>query len=120
MNLAGGLFRVISTWGFVSITGRYPIVFIGNSMIFFSIYNIYSNLGQFICAFAQTFTLFIPTKFAFIWFPEHQRTLANSLCFAGIKKKFKENLFLKFFSLSKFFGSFYWNSFTTDYCPTSG
>ncbi|CAF1260024.1 unnamed protein product [Adineta steineri] len=64
LNLIGGCFRIISTW--VSIKGRYPIVFI----------------GQMICAFAQTFTLFLPTKFAFVWFPDHQRTLANSLCFA--------------------------------------
>lgn len=41
------------------------------------------RLGQLICAYAQTFTLFIPTKFAFAWFPEHQRTLANSVCFAA-------------------------------------
>ncbi|CAF0888179.1 unnamed protein product [Adineta ricciae] len=66
LNLIGGSFRVISTWGFVSVHGRYPIVF----------------TGQLICSFAQTFTLFLPTKFAFAWFPEHQRTLANSLCFA--------------------------------------
>lgn len=66
LNVAGGSIRVISTFGFVHPGGRYPIVFI----------------GQLLCAFAQTFTLFIPTKFAFIWFPEHQRTLANSLCFA--------------------------------------
>ncbi|CAF3833694.1 unnamed protein product [Rotaria magnacalcarata] len=67
LNLIGGCFRVISTWGFVSVKGRYPIVFI----------------GQFICAFAQTFTLFIPAKFSFIWFPHSQRTLATSLCFAA-------------------------------------
>ncbi|CAF4873324.1 unnamed protein product [Rotaria sp. Silwood1] len=67
MNLIGGCFRVISTWGFVSVKSRYPIVFV----------------GQFICAFAQTFTLFIPAKFAFSWFPESQRTLATSLCFAA-------------------------------------
>ncbi|CAF3726562.1 unnamed protein product, partial [Rotaria sordida] len=67
LNLTGACFRVISTWGFVSIKSRYSIVFI----------------GQFICAFAQTFTLFIPAKFSFSWFPESQRTLATSLCFAA-------------------------------------
>lgn len=31
-------------------------------------------LGQFLCALAQTFILFIPTKFSFIWFSGKQRS----------------------------------------------
>jgi len=34
LNLIGGCFRTISTWGFVSVKGRYPIVFIGKLHVF--------------------------------------------------------------------------------------
>ncbi|UJR37129.1 hypothetical protein I4U23_029833 [Adineta vaga] len=34
---------------------------------------------QCFCALAQTFILFIPTKFSFIWFSENQRSFANSI-----------------------------------------
>jgi hypothetical protein len=64
-----------------------------------------NKIGQFICAFAQTFTLFIPTKFAFAWFPEHQRTLANSLCFASKKSKNKNKIMKIYFS-ANFLGVF--------------
>ncbi|CAF0888219.1 unnamed protein product [Adineta ricciae] len=36
-------------------------------------------IGQTFCALAQTFILFIPTKFCFLWFSEKQRSFANSI-----------------------------------------
>ena len=42
-------------------------------------------LGQFLCALAQTFILFIPTKFSFVWFSEKQRSLANSIAIGSEK-----------------------------------
>lgn len=92
LNLTGGCFRLISTWSSVPVGGRYPIVFIGNSIFLFFYFDDdrpLHRLGQAICGYAQTFTVFIPPKFAFAWFPEHQRTLANSLCFASKIEKMK-------------------------------
>ncbi|CAF0917128.1 unnamed protein product [Didymodactylos carnosus] len=63
LNALGSFIRVISTWSFLSIHSRFPIVL----------------LGQFLCAVAQTYILFIPTKFSFVWFSEKQRSLANSI-----------------------------------------
>ena len=108
---------MISTWKFVHPGGRYPIVFAGKFNPNIIDINHRSHLGQLLCAFAQTFTLFIPTKFAFVWFPEHQRTLANSLCFASKSFALINMNFHSFVSiLSKFLGRLHWHSSSTDHC----
>ncbi|CAF0830594.1 unnamed protein product [Rotaria sordida] len=63
MNAIGSIIRCFSTLTVISAQGRFVILMI----------------GQFLCALAQTFILFIPTKFSFIWFSEKQRSLANSI-----------------------------------------
>ncbi|CAF1087427.1 unnamed protein product [Rotaria sp. Silwood1] len=68
MNAIGSIIRCFSVLTVISAQGRFVILMI----------------GQFVCALAQTFILFIPTKFSFIWFSEKQRSLANSIAIGSI------------------------------------
>ncbi|CAF4747855.1 unnamed protein product, partial [Rotaria socialis] len=63
MNAIGSVIRCFSVLASISTQGRFVILM----------------FGQFICALAQTFILFIPTKFSFVWFSEKQRSLANAI-----------------------------------------
>ncbi|CAF3612492.1 unnamed protein product [Adineta steineri] len=86
-------FTLPSTWLIDKLGVRYGMLIgtwmnaVGSIVRCFSILPIFSNsgrftilmIGQFICALAQTFILFIPTKFSFVWFSEQQRSLANSI-----------------------------------------
>lgn len=39
--------------------------------------------GQSLCALAQTLVIFSPAKLAALWFPEHQRAMANMVSTMG-------------------------------------
>ncbi|CAF2113516.1 unnamed protein product [Rotaria magnacalcarata] len=63
MNAIGSVIRCFSVLASIGTQGRFVILM----------------FGQFVCALAQTFILFIPTKFSFVWFSEKQRSLANAI-----------------------------------------
>ncbi|XP_008062200.1 major facilitator superfamily domain-containing protein 7 [Carlito syrichta] len=62
LNFAGSVLRTLPC-----VTGRTPDPF-----VFFM-------GGQSLCALAQTLVIFSPTKLAALWFPEHQRAMANMI-----------------------------------------
>jgi len=85
MNAVGSIIRCFSTLSIFGDNGRFAILMIGKITLFlkgkkrFCLF-----LGQFLCALAQTFILFIPTKFSFVWFSTQQRSLANSIAIGSM------------------------------------
>ncbi|CAF1088630.1 unnamed protein product [Adineta ricciae] len=63
MNAIGSLIRCLSVLSIFDRNRKFGVLMI----------------GQAFCALAQTFILFIPTKFCFLWFSEKQRSFANSI-----------------------------------------
>ena len=66
LNAIGAIVRYLSRFG-----RSYPIVIV----------------GQILCAAAQPFILFAPTKLASFWFPDDQRALATMLSTMGTKEE---------------------------------
>uniref|UniRef100_A0A3P8VYC8 Solute carrier family 49 member 3 n=1 Tax=Cynoglossus semilaevis TaxID=244447 RepID=A0A3P8VYC8_CYNSE len=63
LNMSGAVLRVLATVPGVDISYQYIIV-MG---------------GQVLCASAQPLIIFVPTKLAAVWFPDHQRATANMM-----------------------------------------
>lgn len=63
LNMVGALVRVCGTLSGLSYSVLYPVVM----------------LGQTLGALAQPLIVFTPTKQAALWFPENQRTTANTI-----------------------------------------
>lgn len=63
LNMSGAVLRVLATVPGVDINYQYIIV-MG---------------GQVLCASAQPLIIFVPTKLAAVWFPDHQRATANMM-----------------------------------------
>jgi hypothetical protein len=86
MNAIGSIVRCFSVLPVFGVTGRFVILMFGKkwNRILFLKEKKWWFLGQFLCALAQTFILFLPTKFCFIWFSEKQRSLANSIAIGSM------------------------------------
>ncbi len=86
MNAIGSIVRCFSVLSVFGVTGRFVILMSGKEWDRISVLkeNKCEILGQFLCALAQTFILFIPTKFSFVWFSEKQRSLANSIAIGSM------------------------------------
>ena len=67
LNLIGSGLRSISTYDFLSVDHKYAVLL----------------LGQCIAGCGQPFILFLSTKLAGQWFPDGQRTIANTLVSMG-------------------------------------
>uniref|UniRef100_A0A671KS73 Major facilitator superfamily domain-containing protein 7-like n=1 Tax=Sinocyclocheilus anshuiensis TaxID=1608454 RepID=A0A671KS73_9TELE len=63
LNMLGAILRVIGMLSCIPERAIFPMV-MG---------------GQTLCAFAQPFVIFAPTKLAALWFPDHQRATANMM-----------------------------------------
>ncbi|KAJ8382343.1 hypothetical protein SKAU_G00031210 [Synaphobranchus kaupii] len=64
LNMAGSGLRFLSILSSLPLSVRYFPLLMG---------------GQTLCALAQTFIVFSPTKLAALWFPQHQRATANMI-----------------------------------------